>query len=129
MTSRLRQVSDAFRSAAVLVALVSQLALGAMVLPDIDAATASDAVAIFCTGTTAPDPGAPSGHAHWPAPPALCPLGIALALPSIVPTPAAILPLRTAAVLVVRPQERPPGRGPPAPTARVGIPRAPPLTA
>ncbi len=116
------------------VALVSQLALGAMVLPDNtlpDVAGAIDAVGILCAGSPTPDhgPGQRDGHTHRPAAPAICPIGAALALPSIVPAPLPVLPAPPAAILVSRTHERPPGTGPPPPTARVGIPRAPPLTA
>jgi hypothetical protein len=109
-------------------ALVSQLALGAMVLPDESSSAklaALDAVSILCTGTKAPHHDGPAQHRHHPGDPALCPLSVALALPAVVLTASAALPIPSSEI-VVRTRERPPGRGPPLETARVGAPRAPP---
>jgi hypothetical protein len=113
-------------------ALISQLALGAMLLPDGSSASevaAFDAVSVLCSGNHSPDDGDTTRHTHRPVDRAICPLSVALALPSIVPTPEVALPARAASVLVFRVRDRPPGRGPPLATARVGAPRAPPPTA
>lgn len=114
------------------IALISQLALGAMVLPDTSPDTtlsALDAVSVLC-GTDQPSGHVPpSQHRHTPANPALCPISVALALPSVIPTTAPEPPVFSGAVVHLGAQERPPARGPPSPTARVGTPRGPPLTA
>ena len=117
---------------AAMVALISQLALGSMVPPD-DAVgsqlAALDAVSILCAGREAPDPGGQAPHRHHAADLALCPLGIALAVPGcLLPASVPLMPARSCGVSD-RSRERPPGRGPPAATARVGAPRAPPTTA
>lgn len=88
---------------------------------------ALDAVAIFCTTPHLPDNG--GKPQHRPIAPAICPIGIALAMPSVVLTPTPALPLPPASVLSSSAKERPPGRGPPPATTRVSAPRAPPLTA
>ena len=112
-----------------LLALVSQLALGAMVLPDApDQVAALDAVGILCSGAAPTDDGGTAPHRHHASDLALCPLTVALALPAVVLTSAPALP-PPAPVLAFRMRERPPGRGPPPPTARVGAPRAPPSLA
>ncbi len=115
---------------AAVLALVSQLALGAVVLPD-DAPAGQlaelDAVSVLCTGA-APDGNSPAPHRHHAADLTLCPLGISLAAPCCLPEPAPALPPPPQAV-AARAFERPPGRGPPPATARVGEPRAPPVLA
>lgn len=115
---------------AALVALVSQLALGAVVLPDArtDPRAVLASVGILCDGATPPLPGAPA-HRHHAADPALCPLATALALPSVVITPAPVLPPPRSAAVIVASRDRPPGRGPPPATGRDGFPRAPPVFA
>ncbi len=132
MSRRFRHLSGYLRFLLAGIALVSQLALGAMVLPD-DAPqgqiAALDAASILCGGNHPSGNGDPASHRHEPTNPALCPISIALALPSVIPTSAPELPLSSHSVLFFRTKERPPGRGPPAATARVGAPRAPPLTA
>ncbi len=115
---------------AALLALVGQLALGGTVPPD-DAASgrlaALDAVSILCVGRHAPDGQAP--HRHGAADLALCPLSITLAVPGCILPPASPpLPARRCGIGGGS-MERPPGRGPPPATARVGRPRAPPLAA
>jgi len=112
-------------------ALVSQLALGAVVLPDTPAAgvlAVLDAVQVQCDGARAPGQDPASRPAHHAADPALCPLSAALALPGFFAAPDPVLPEPQSAVVLAEPA-RPAGRGPPPPTARVGAPRAPPLTA
>jgi hypothetical protein len=131
MSPRFRHLSGYLRFLLAGVALVSQLALGAMVLPDDapqGAIAALAAASILCGGNHPSDHG-PAPHKHQPANPALCPISVALALPSVIATPAPDLPASSNSVLYLRIEERPPGRGPPAATARVGAPRAPPLMA
>ncbi len=114
----------------VVVAVVSQLALGAMVLPDDSPAgeiAALDAVALLCGHLPGHD-GSPA-HRHRTGHPALCPVSIALALPSAIPTSGPALPVSYDTALIIRTKDRPPARGLPARTARVGAQRAPPLTA
>lgn len=114
------------------IALVSQLALGAVVLPDNGperTIAALNAARLLCDGNHPSDHGAPLSHKHPPANPALRPISVALALPSVIVTAAPELPATSGSVLYVRANERPPGRGPPEATARVGAPRAPPPTA
>ena len=115
---------------AAVLALVSQLALGAMVPPDDTAGrqlAALDAVSVLCTGNPAP---APRHRApHHAADMALCPLDLALAMSGAVLLPfSALVPLPSS-MSARRTWQRPPGCGPPPPTARVGAPRAPPVTA
>ena len=132
MSRRFRHLSGYLRFLLAAIALISQLALGAMVLPDdapAGALAALDAVSILCDGNHPSDHRSPASHSHQPASPALCPISVALALPGVIPTPAPILPVSSNSVLYLSTTERPPGRGPPAATARVGAPRAPPLTA
>ncbi len=112
-------------------ALVSQMALGAMVLPDAAQArqaSALDALSVMCGG-------APQGHVdHAPGAPrrhhaaevALCPLSGALAGQAVVMAPAPVLP---ALGLVARPVWRmvDGARGPPLRVARPGFARGPPI--
>ena len=115
---------------AAVLALVSQLALGAVMLPDnapADQLAELDAVSVLCTGA-APDRNTPTPHRHHAADLTLCPLSIALAAPCCLPEPVPALPPPPAAI-VARSFDHPPGRGPPAATARVGEPRAPPVLA
>jgi hypothetical protein len=132
MSRRFRHLSGYLRFLLAGIALVSQLALGGMVLPDDapqGAIAALDAASILCGGNHPSGHQGPSSHRHQPANPALCPISVALALPSVIPTSSPVLPVSSDSVLYFRAKERPSGRGPPAPTARVGAPRAPPLTA
>ena len=116
---------------AAVLALVSQLALGAVVLPD-DAPAGQlaelDAVSVLCTGA-APDQNTPTPHQRHAADLTLCPLSIALAAPCCLPEPAAPALPPPPPAIAARSFERPPGRGPPPATARVGEPRAPPVLA
>lgn len=74
---------------AAVIGLVSQLALGSMALPDAPgAADRLAAVSVMCrTGQTKPPE--PARHAPHQA---ICPLSVALALPSVVPAPPPVLP-------------------------------------
>ena len=116
-------------------ALVSQLALGSMVLPDAPARTqqsALDALSVMCgSGVPASSgQGAPQGAPHHRnhADGALCPLSVALALPAIVLTPAPLPPL-PAAVPVRRLPTPESARGPPSHDSHLGFPRGPPILA
>lgn len=133
MLRRLRHRSGLFEYLIATIALVSQIALGAIVLPDRSAQqdlAAFAAASIFCNGGHTAGHHAPASHRHRPADPALCPLSIALALPSVILSPVPVLPAANETVLLFRTRERSPGRGRLPATARVGAPRAPPsLTA
>ncbi len=129
MTPRIPRALAVLGFLAALLALVSQVALGAVVLPDrapADQLAALDAVSLLCGG--APQDGGTAPHRHHAADPALCPLSVALALPAVIPVSSAALPAPRAA-RVFTPRERPPGRGPPPASARVGAPRGPPILA
>jgi hypothetical protein len=131
MSRRFRHIPGLLRAVLTGLALIGQLALGA-VLPGENAAVAQvanafNAVAIFCM---APQPADHGGKAHrHPAAPAICPASAALAMPSMVITPSSVLPLPAASLLALASKERPPGRGPPPAGARVSAPRAPPYMA
>ena len=102
-------------------ALVSQLALGSVVLSDDAQAAEFDAIAVLCQ-TGAP---APVHHQHAPDC-AICPLCVALALPGVILTPGPVLPapsVRGVAVVALPP----PARAPPARTLRLAQPRGPPI--
>ncbi len=113
------------------IALVSQLALGAVLPPDAPTPqqiAALNAVRVLCDGVAPAGHGDRTDHGHRPLAPAICPISVALALPSVVLTPVPVLPAPKQAAVYVTVLERPPGRGPPPATARVGLPRAPPLS-
>lgn len=112
-------------------ALISQLALGAVVLPDhapTDGAAALAAAMVDCA------PASPAGRPQTPTPgrhddgSALCPLSVALALPSVILTPAPILP-PPPRMLAVRTDRRPPARAPPSRVPDAAYPRGPPALA
>ena len=131
MSRRFRHLSGYLRFLLAGIALVSQLALGAMVLPDDapqGAIEALNAASVLCGNQPSGHKG-PASRSHQPANPALCPISVALALPGVIPTAAPVLPVSSNSILYLRTKETPPGRGPPAATARVGAPRAPPVTA
>ncbi len=116
---------------AAVIALVSQLALGAALPadgPTPQQIAALNAVRFLCDGSPPSAPGGKPDHDHRPLAPAICPISVTLSLPSILPTPAPVLPAPLVAVPYVRRLDQPPGRGPPPATARVGVPRAPPLS-
>jgi hypothetical protein len=124
MSSRLHP----FALLVAMLALVSQLALGATVLPDDAPHDAPDdlaAIAILC-GTPAPDHHAPPHPAapDW----ALLPLSVALALPAVILTPTPLLP-RAPAALVFRAGTRPRARAPPPVAVAAAYPRGPPILA
>jgi hypothetical protein len=116
---------------AAVIALVSQLALGAVLPtdgPTPQQIAALNAVRVLCDGSQPTDRGGRPDHGHRPLAPAICPISVTLSLPGIVLTPAPVLPAPPGPVLFARAVERPPGRGPPPATARVGVPRAPPIS-
>ncbi len=130
MARRFRHVPGLIFHLLVGIALISQLALGAMVLPDDSphaTLAALDAAGILCGADRTGH--APPASPHHRASPALCPISVALALPSVVPTAALELPVFSGAIVHLGPEDAPPARGPPSPAARVGTPRGPPLTA
>jgi hypothetical protein len=106
-------------------ALISQLALGSLVLPAESAAAELDAIAIFCqtapSGT--PQPSAPH-HQHAPDC-AICPLCVALAMPGAILTPAPLLPTPSVHQ-VAQITLPPPARGPPSRPLRISLARGPP---
>ena len=118
-------------------ALVSQLALGAMVLPDDAAArdaASLAAVSVLCDSSQVSPTGAVGGtHRQAPLPHrhhqgALCPLSLALALPAVVLAALAVLPAPTAAtVLRLATGQR--ARAPPSLVGGLGLPRGPPIPA
>lgn len=112
-----------------LLALVSQLALGAVVLPDAASAqdqsvAALEALSVLCDSSKPNPPGQPGHRQHDPDR-ALCPLAVALALPVFVLAAGPELPLPSRALadtapLVPQarappalPRQTPPSRGPP----------------
>ena len=110
-------------------ALISQLALGAAVLPDQIPANSVAALAAAMVDC------APAVPGHKPAPSprhdggsALCPLSVALALPSVILTAAPILPPPLPA-LAMRTASRPPARAPPNRVPEAAFPRGPPTLA
>ena len=112
------------------IALVSQLALGAVLLPDMPSQqqfASLEAANVFCDGNQTTHGGKPD-HKHRQPAPAICPISITLSLPSIVLAPTPVLPAPSGYVIHARAFEHAPGRGPPPATARVGVPRAPPLS-
>ena len=109
-----------------ILALVSQLALGSLVLPGDAAAeeqiAALDALSVLCDASM---PVPPAHHRNAPDP-ALCPLSLTLALPAMVlaagpdvPPPRSRLAGRT-----ILP---PPARGPPTQPRFTALPRGPPV--
>jgi hypothetical protein len=109
------------------VAMVSQLTLGAMVLPDdepADPIVALNAVSVLCQA------GQPVGDKHSPAhrapQAALCPLSVTLALPAAILAPATLLPAPPA-VLALRIALPSPARAPPSLRSIAAYPRGPPI--
>jgi hypothetical protein len=109
-----------------ILALISQLALGSVVLPDVAPATtlaALDAAMVDCS------PVAPADKRLPPVPDsekALCPLSVALALPAVILLPAPVLP-PPVLVLSVRGAERPQARAPPSAARYTPYPTGPPV--
>ncbi len=123
--ARIRLSVPFMRAVLAAVALVSQLVLGSLVLPDASTGAARlRSVAVLCTGAAAATQ-APAHHRHLPGEAAACPLEIALELPAVILLAAVALPL-----LATRPAATPfilpPARGPPASLAWALHARAPP---
>ena len=107
-------------------ALVSQLLLGSLVLPDeaTGAAARLRSVAVLCTSAAAV-PQAPGQHRNHPGETATCPLELALALPAVILLAAVVLPVLVTSPATT-PFTMPPARGPPAAHAWALHARAPP---
>jgi hypothetical protein len=115
-----------------LLAIASQLALGAIVLPDEASAreqsvAALDALTIFCSSATptAPDD-APKHHHRHAQDCAICPLAVALAMPAAVLASAPALPPPSSRA-ADRAALPPPARGPPAQPRYTPPSRGPPV--
>jgi hypothetical protein len=108
-------------------ALVGQVALGAIVLPDdrpADIGAWIDALSVPCQ-TGQPSPATPA-PAHRPPPGALCPLSVALALPVALAASAAVLPAPPSPLAGAR-LPLPQARAPPAAPSAAAWPRGPPV--
>jgi hypothetical protein len=111
-----------------MLALVSQLALGSIVLPDDAAAgpvVALDELTVLCS------PGNPPRGDHKKAPrhttdEALCPARVAVALLGVVLASAPALPTPSSHA-TGRAYAQPHVRGPPSPASQAALPRGPPL--
>jgi hypothetical protein len=102
------------------VGLASQLALGSVVIPDGPSADDSLAAAsVICR------PGEKPSHQPAQKAPAVHPLSVALALPSVVPVPAPLLP-PPAAVVIGRAASTAQPRAPPPAPVLAAQPRGPP---
>ena len=115
----------------VVLALVSQVALGAVVLPDeaggaAQAVAALEAVAVYCDSSAPAVPGQEPAHRHQGPERAICPLSVALALPAVILTAGPDLP-RPARRVVERVELPPAARAPPPPLHARPQPRGPPV--
>ncbi len=118
------------RSVLAAVALVSQLLLGSLALPDDAAAGAAAqlrAVVVLCSSRPTA-PAAPLHHRHHPIDPAACPLEIALELPAVILMPTVTVP---SPAVSARPTPfiLPAARAPPVSVAWAQHARAPPKLA
>ncbi len=111
-----------------LLALISQLALGAAVLPDHAPADGVAALAAAMVDCAPGAPAAPPPTHHQQDGSALCPLSVALALPSVILTPAPILPAPLP-MMAMRTASRPQARAPPNRVLIAAFPRGPPALA
>ena len=107
---------------AVLVALVSQLALGSVVLGD-DAAGFLAAATVLCQ--TDDGTGHPPPTHHHLGDPCVCPLAMALALPAVLPT-SAFTAAAPPAALILRDRGAVQARAPPSHIYAAAFPRGPP---
>ena len=128
MARRFRHRSGVMGLLVAVVAMVSQLALGAMVLPDdrpADPVAALTALSVLCQA------GHPAGGRPAPArrapQAAVCPLGVTLASPAVIVGPAPALPAPPAE-LALR-AAPPPAGAPPALAVTAAYPRGPPVLA
>jgi hypothetical protein len=111
-------------------ALVSQLALGAIVLPDVAEAqeqsvAALDAISVLCQSPTPALPDRAPAHHHCPDC-ALCPLCVALAMQGVVLASGPEMP-PPSCQSVSRVALPPPARAPPAQPHTTPLPRGPPV--
>ena len=115
-----------------LLAIASQLALGAIVLPDEVSAreqsvAALDALSILCDSATPTKPDDAPKHHHRQNPDcAICPLGVALAMPAAVLVSGPALP-PPSSHMADRSAFPPPARGPPAQPRHTPPSRGPPV--
>ena len=116
------------RALLAIVALVSQLTLGSLVLPDASSAASLDAVTILCTSASAGTP-APAHHHPRPVDQPLGELAAALTLPALLLLPSAFRPPRSPATVGRRFVALPPARGPPQRLAWALHVRGPPILA
>jgi hypothetical protein len=111
-------------------ALISQLALGSVVLPDVAPASVLDtlsAAMVDCSPVTPADkrlPPAPRPESEK----ALCPLSVALALPAVILLPAPMLP-PPVLMLSGRGADLPQARAPPSAVRYAPYPTGPPVLA
>jgi hypothetical protein len=128
LTRRFRRSTRLSGLLAAVVALVSQLALGAVTAPAETLPTqlaALDAAIVLCQPGHPPrGPDAPA-HPHRAPDCALCPLGTALALQAVVLTPAPTLPAPVGG-RILRTGALPPVRAPPGRAIETAYPRGPP---
>ncbi len=115
-----------------ILALVSQLALGAMVLPDDDLPqrqqSSLDAIGVMCSSAVPVLPGHRAPHHRHVPDCAPLPLGVALALPAFMPMSPPTLP-RPLAARMQRRASAASARGPPSHYSHIGFPRGPPVLA
>ncbi len=125
-SARIRLPLPFMRALLATVALVSQLVLGSLLLPDEAAGAAAQlrTVVVLCTGAAAATR-TPAHHRHHPDGSATCPLEIALALPAVILPAAVVLPSLATSPRTT-PFTMPPARGPPASSAWALHARAPP---
>lgn len=121
-----RRVRPASRNCgflAAVLALVGQLAFGSLAPDDVAGrqSAALDAISVLCIDH-ASDQGSERPHRHHAVDLALCSLGIDLALPGFILTPATLPVPSRSFTAAYRMRERPPDRGPPPATARVSAP-------
>ena len=116
-----------------MLALISQLALGSVVLPDSASAqeqstAALDAFSIICSTPTAATPGRPPAHHRHAPDGTLCPLCVTLAMQAVILATAPVLPA-PAGQRVGRAALPPPARAPPSQPRAVPPARGPPARA
>jgi hypothetical protein len=129
LSRQFRHCSGLIGLLVVVVAIVSQLALGAIVLPgnrQADPIAALDALSVLCqTGHHVGDKPVPS---HRGSRAVVCPLCATFALSDAIPVPAALLPAPPA-TLVLRMLPPPSPRAPSSVAAIAAYPRGPPALA
>ncbi|HTR18291.1 MAG TPA: DUF2946 family protein [Acetobacteraceae bacterium] len=132
LSSRSWLAASGFAWLVVVLALLGQMAIGALV-PSADPAPARHgemaALMDICHAGMADMAGAPHHHDHHHHTPdcALCPLCVALTLPAALPAPGPELPAPPVLPRRGMAAALPPARGPPAHTALAAYPRGPPV--